>query len=221
VENLSSIGIALEHGTALRRQILYVMARVKFRWLLPIAHACIDCVLLIALIAYTGRAFRHEKSNMRRTAGIQTVLLQEGGSVEWEPKYDVSFPGSFMAIVSGNLPAGLISGLVRPHAGLFTHRQSWDPTWFLIHEALAVSSWYLIGIWVDRGRRRLGMIMIGFLAARFLIALTGSYDIGWRTQVFFWLGFVLWLVAFSSPFIIRSGLRFTRVLARHFSQEKL
>jgi hypothetical protein len=177
-------------------------------------------MLLTALIAYTGRVFGHEKANTRRTVGIQTVLLQEGGSVEWEPKYDVSSPGPFMAIVSGNLPAGLISGLARPHAGLLRRRQSWDPTWFLLHEALALSSWYLIGIWVDRGRRRLGMIMIGFLAARFLIALTGSYDIGWRIQVFFWLGFVLWLVALSLSFVVRSGLRFTRVWVRHFGQEK-
>jgi hypothetical protein len=182
------------------------MVRVKCRWLLPIGHALTDCILLVALIAYPHRLFQQEKGAVYPPAPIHAALfLQEGGSVAWDPKTGLNEP--FMLIMSGNFPAGLISDVLRPQAGVVSRGHRWDRVWFLLHEAVAFPSWYLIGVWIDAGRFGLGKVMIAYLVVRFLIALTGFYDVGWRIQVLFWLGFTLWLAVLGSFRLIRAGLR--------------
>jgi len=49
--------------------------------------------------------------------------------------------------------------------------------------------------------------MIGYLAVRSLIALTGSYEVGSRIQVLFWLGFALWLIGLGLFTVVRAALR--------------
>jgi hypothetical protein len=182
------------------------MKRVKLRWLLPFGHAVIDCILLVSLIAYSNRMFRQEKGVLYHSAAIQAALfLQEGESVEWDP-VTLPPPGPFMLIMSGNLPAGLVSGALRPQARIIRRECRWDRIWFLLQEVAAFASWYLIGFWVDAGRSRLGKVMIAYLAVRFLIALTGASDAGWRFQVLFWLGFTLWLMAVGVSRLIRVAL---------------
>jgi hypothetical protein len=186
------------------------MVRVKCRWLLPLGHVLIDCILLVALIVYSNRISRREKSAVHPPGPIQAaLLLQEDLSVEWDPRTSAP-PGPFMLIMSGNLPAGLISGILRPEAGIVNRRQPWDRVWFLLPEAVAFLCWYLIGLWIDAGRSRLGKVMIAYLVVRCLLALAGVYDIGWRIQILFWMGFTVWLAGFGSSRLIRVGLRSAR-----------
>jgi hypothetical protein len=98
------------------------MVRVKFRWILPIGHLVIDCILLGALIVYSNsHAYRGDSGSSRTL-----ILVQESGSVEWDPR-TMGPPGSFSAIISGNLPAGLVSVFLRPEAGIVGGRRRWDP----------------------------------------------------------------------------------------------
>jgi hypothetical protein len=183
------------------------MVRVKLRWLLPLGHTLIDCILLFSFIAYSNRQFRGERGALYPSAAIEAVLfLQEGGPVAWDPVTSTP-PGPFMLITSGNLPAGLVSDILRPHAWIVRRGHRWDRIWFLLQEAFAFSCWYFIGVWIDAGHSRLGKVMIAYLALRFLIALTGVYDVGWRVQVLFWLGFTLWVAGLVSSRLIRVGLR--------------
>jgi hypothetical protein len=183
--------------------------RVKFRWLLPIAHALIDCVLLVSLIRHADHLLRHKAANQRPSANVQPALLQEGGSVEWIPMYD-SPPGPFLVLMSGDLPAGLLSGILRPGAYVVNRVQRWDPIWFFMHEAFSFACWYLIGRWADTGRLQLGWVMIGYVVARLLVALTGLYDVGWRAEVLFWLCFALWVLGLGLSRAVRVGLRLAR-----------
>jgi hypothetical protein len=182
------------------------MMRVKWRWLLPFGHGLVDCILLVALIAYSNRMFRREKGPLHGPRAIQPALfLQESSSIGWDPKTDPS--GQFMLLLTGNVPAGLISEALRPQAGMVSRERRWDPVWFLLHEAFAFSCWYLIGAWIDAGRFSLRKIMSGYLALRFLMAFTGVYDAGWRIQVLFWLSLTLWLVGLGSSYLLRAGSR--------------
>jgi hypothetical protein len=108
--------------------------------------------------------------------------------------------------MSGNLPAGFASDVLRPR-GWIVRRGQWDRLWFVLQEAIAFPSWYLIGLWIDAYRSRLGKVMIAYLAVRFLVALTGVYDAGARIQVLFWLGLILWLTGLGLSSLIKVGLR--------------
>ena len=69
-------------------------------------------------------------------------------------------------ISSGNLPAAVVSLQIRPRACIPTRSHLWDPEWFLIHEAVALAIWYIVGLGIDSGRFRLRREMLAYLAAR-------------------------------------------------------
>jgi len=189
---------------------LFTMTCVKWRWLLPLGHAVVDCTLLVALIAWPDRPFWRENGALHPPAAIQAALfLQEGGSVEWDLT-TLPPPGPFILIMSGNPPAGLASSILRPQAGVVRRGHRWDPIWFLVHEAVAFPCWYLLGVWVDAGRFRLGKVMTAFLAWRVLIVFIGAYEVGWRVQVMFWWGFTLWLAWLGLSHLVRVGLRIAK-----------
>jgi len=130
---------------------------------------------------------------------------KESSSIEWDPETHPS--GQFLALMSGNLPAGLISEVLRPQAAMVSRERRWDPVWFLSQEVLAFSCWYLVGAWIDTRHLGLRGVMFAYLALRFLMALTGVYDVAWRFQILCWLAFALWLVGLGSSHVIRVGLR--------------
>lgn len=66
--------------------------------------------------------------------------------------------------------------------------------WFLIHEAVAIPFWFLIGVWLDSGRSGLDRLMQAYLAGRMalaVLAIAGS-AIGWKAQVLIWFGMVVY-----------------------------
>jgi hypothetical protein len=184
------------------------MRRVKFRWLLPLGHALIDCILALAWIKFSDSLFRREALATPPPATIQAALLQEG-NFDWVPVYD-SIPGPFLVLASGTLPAGLLSDVFCPGAGLTRPGQRWRPIWFLLNEAFALACWWLIGRRADTGHLWMGRVMLAYLAARSLIALTGIYEVGWRIEVLFWWCFALWLLAVGIARSVRGVLRYAR-----------
>jgi len=185
------------------------MIRLKLRWVLPVGHAVIDCILLFALIAYSQRMFP-KKSEFHSSAVIQAaLLLQEGDSVEWDPR-TLPTPGPFSLIMTGNLPAALASNVLRPEAGMLSRKRQWDPVWFALQEALSFLCWYLIGAWADGGHPRLGKVVLAFLAGRFLLAVVGVYEIGWRIQILFWLGCGVCSACVGLSLLVRGVLRLVR-----------
>lgn len=187
-------------------KILRVTRRVRFRWLLPLAHALIDCVLFFAWIESSDAQLRRRTQYVPSVA-LQPVLLQEDGSVEWVPMYD-SFPGPFLVLSAGTLPAGLASDILFPRAGL-SGRQ-WHPAWFTANEILAFAFWYLVGRWADTSRVYMGRVMVAYVVARSLLALTRFYEVGWRIEVLFWLCFALWLLGLGVSRSVKLGLRLAR-----------
>ena len=49
--------------------------------------------------------------------------------------------------------------------------------------------------------------MIAYVAVRLLLALSGFYEVGWRTQMLFWMGLAFWLTVLGLPRLINVGLR--------------
>lgn len=177
------------------------MPRVKWRWILPIGHLVVDCVLLVALIAYSNRMFPRQTDIASPSGSFQDAVFLQDRGYEWEPRFDV-ISGPFMAIASGNLPAGLVAAALRPEAQIPRRKHKWDHIWFLVHEALAFLGWFTVGALVDAGHPRLGKVMLGYLAVRFMLALTGRYEIEWKTQTIFWMCFTMWLIGLGVSHLI-------------------
>src|SRR5882762_10998146 len=99
-----------------------------------------------------------------------------------------------MLLVTGALPAGIISSLIRPGDERF-----WDPGWFLILEALAIPSWFLIGAWLDTAHSRLVPWMRWYLGTRAVFAAVffsrELVQVAARVQVLFWLGLGIYAAA--------------------------
>ena len=110
--------------------------------------------------------------------------------------FDFSFPPAptFVLLVSGTLPAGIVSTYLRPNAGRQTRRKLWDPTWLLIHEAIAIPFWILMGILIDAGRSQMGKQMWFYLLTRGAFGLldvafgAAQFGILALAQGLFWLG---------------------------------
>jgi hypothetical protein len=49
--------------------------------------------------------------------------------------------------------------------------------------------------------------MIAYVAVRLLLALSGFYEVGWRTQMLFWMGLAFWLTVLGLPRLINVGLQ--------------
>lgn len=164
-----------------------VMPRVHFRWILPCGHGVVDCILLLAWIGYLSGT---TKQALVSGPSISVKLAQEQGAVEFDIRY-LPPPGPVLLLTTGNLPAGLISTAIRPDAGFERRGQAWDRTWLLLHEALSALSWFLLGLWIDLGGKRLRVPMLLYLVARSAFAVIGVYEVGWRMQIVCWMAFAL------------------------------
>lgn len=183
---------------------------MKLRWLLPFGHALVDILLLSILTMHlTARLQSLQTHQPRRPVVRFAMFLQEDAAITFDPK-TLPPPAEFLLVVTGNPVAGFVSTTARPEAGVLSPRRSWDPIWFLIHEAVSIPCWYLLGAWVDGRRPRLGVVMISYLFIRFTIAVAGQYEVGWRIQVLFWLGITMYLLVFGSIRLGQTAWRATK-----------
>lgn len=189
--------------------------RLRLRWLLPAGHLLVDVVLATSLVVHSSGRFQSRKGDPGLTTALQPVMLsQEDASVGFDLT-TLPPPDEFLVIMSGNPAAGFVSERIVPETmtppgGVRSRVRPRDLSWFLLHEALSFSCWYVLGAWLDRSRARLGLVMIMYLAIRAAVAVTGFYEIGWRIQVVFWLGLSLSLLAFGFVRLCKAGWRATR-----------
>lgn len=162
----------------------------QYRILLPAGHTAIDLLLLAAWIWHAvvvlspPQAWSHPPGNALAAYARSESIGWSPSTVYWEPD------SRFALIQTGTLPAGIVSASIRPEAGWQTRHRLWDPWWVLVHEAVAIPFWFLVGAWLDTSRSRLGKTMQAYLVGRMalaLLAMAGS-GIGWKAQALFWLG---------------------------------
>jgi hypothetical protein len=185
----------------------------RYRWLLPAGHTAIDlCILGIwiwqgQLAALKEKAYRPKPPVVSRPADSPEEV-----AIGWDPRscWDCESP-EFMLLATGALPAGIMSSVIRPGAGWQTREELWDPVWFLILEALAIPSWFLIGAWLDTGHSRLGHWMRRYLGARAVFAsiffARGLVRLATAIQFLFWLGLSSYAAVRSLQWLFRTTLR--------------
>jgi hypothetical protein len=173
--------------------------KIQWRFLLPLGHLAIDCLLLLTWVLQSDARFRPHAE--RHPVRFERVLFQEGEGIEFNPRYDVVAAPTFAALALGCAPAILISQWLRPEAHIQTRAKRWDPIWFGIHEAVAFAIWFSLGYLCDTGKVRAIKALAGFMLAR--IAFTLFPEVGSRLEAFFWLGFLVWAMVMSGGWIVR------------------
>lgn len=82
-------------------------------------------------------------------------------------------------------------------AGNLETKTDLGPLWLLIHEAIAIPLWFVLGMLIDTGRAHLGRVMSIYMAARFgfgiLDAALGLAQFFILVQFLFWL----WLTGYG------------------------
>jgi len=168
-----------------------VMLGLRYRWILPVGHTLIDLLLLVCWIWHATVTLKQQKGHCSPAQVVSTVAFLQDIPMTFDLS-TIPPPPAFVLLVSGTLPAGIVSTYLRPDAGSQTRRKLWDPTWLLIHEAVAIPFWFLMGMWIDTGRSRMGKLMWFFLLTRgafgLLDAALGAAQFGILAQGLFWLG---------------------------------
>ena len=162
----------------------------RYRSLLPFGHTAIDLLLVAAWMWHAGVVLNQERVWARPPGNLLSPAYAQNDSIGWSPSWIEWSPDPrFVLVLTGTLPAGIVSGSVRPEAGWQTRHRLWDPVWLLIHEAVAIPFWFLAGTWLDSGRTRLLRTMQGYLVVRIALALLAIAFRGnwWTVQFLFWL----------------------------------
>jgi hypothetical protein len=152
----------------------------------------IDLLLLATWIWHATVVLSPERSQATRPGSSMTAAYAASESIGWDPT-PYSHPNArFALMLTGTLPAGVISSSIRPEAGWQTRHRLWDPVWLLVHEAVAIPLWFLVGTWLDAGRANLGRLMGIYLMGRVALAaltitLPGDQK-WWALQFLFWVG---------------------------------
>jgi hypothetical protein len=189
------------------------MARIPFRWLLPLGHLLIDCAALALLIWHTYALFGKMKADAAVGVVRPVALLQEAGAPGWEFSHREPSP-EFVFLDAGNPLATIVTSLTRPRAYIPTRKQPWDPFWFLIQESVSFPIWFLVGMWAERGHPRLQEWGKGYLIFRafcvVLLTTAATAQIGSRLAIFFWLAVVLYVIAKFLGWTARNLIRLLR-----------
>jgi hypothetical protein len=184
------------------------MPNLRYRWALPVGHTVVDLVLLATWIWQGSLMWKGHKGDTASTPALRTVALLQDATVGWDPTY-IPTPPKFVFLLSGTLPAGIVSMNVRPEAGWQRPGSLWDPVWLAIHETVAIPLWFLIGMWIDKGRSRLGKAMRFYLMGRgALVVLDAAFGIANFAVVIqgcFWI----WLAGYG---IVRGVQWMTRTV---------
>ena len=161
------------------------MARLRYRYLLPLGHMLVDVILLGHFIWVGHRSLR----------GACDAPAKEA-AVGWNRGrvFDVQ-PWEFTFLASGTAPAGLISHAARPDADVQNCYHLWDPVWFSIHESVALLFWFLVGTWQDSPTARHRKLLGVYLGFRFVSAAlcwtVAMASLGSRVQILFWYVFCI------------------------------
>jgi hypothetical protein len=92
------------------------MALLRYRWLLPAGHTIIDLCVMGIWIWQGHVAALKEKAYLPQPPVVSHAAdFQEDAAVGWDPRscWDCESP-EFMLLVTGALPAGIISSVIRP-----------------------------------------------------------------------------------------------------------
>jgi hypothetical protein len=180
----------------------------RYRSLLPAAHTALDLLLLAAWI-WHAMVLLNSPTAWPHPQGNVLAAYARNESIGWEPTPFRDPPDPrFDLIRTGTLPAGIVSGSLRPEAGWQTRHRLWDPAWFLIHEAAAIPFWFLIGAWIDSGRHGLGRLMRGYLLGRIALALLAiAFPANYWVplQVLFWLGLAVYGALRAPRWLLRTA----------------
>ncbi len=173
------------------------MKRLRLRWVLPAGHFLIDALVLVSWLWHSQAKRSHMKAESISTpVARQVLLLQESGR-GWNFRQTPS--PEFVFLSCGNMPAMLVSLTTRPKAYIQTRTVSWDPWWFLIHESIALSVWFLIGMYTEAPGRQFVRVMLWFIALRagfaVFITIEGIARFGVVMELLLWLGLVLYFCA--------------------------
>jgi hypothetical protein len=168
-----------------------VNVQCRNRSLLPVSHALIDLLLLAFWIWHAAIVLDPLTGAARGTRSNVLAAYAETESIGWDPAVYSTPDRHFALMLTGTLPAGMVSYALRPEAGWQTHNRLWDPVWLLIHEAVAIPFWFLLGAWLDTGRSRLLRTMRAYLALRLVLAVMSIIlpaHTWWIPQFLFWIG---------------------------------
>jgi hypothetical protein len=185
------------------------MARLRDRWLLPLGHLLVDVIVLSHFI-WQGHLVRWtQKHPWCAPPVVQTQAPAQESGVGWGPMSDggAEEPWDFIFVLSGTLPAGLISHAARPEASLQDCARLWDPVWFSIHESIALLFWFLVGAWQESPTARLRELLAAYLWLRIALAplcwLKGLSSLGSGVEVLFWLVFCICALVQGCPWLLR------------------
>jgi hypothetical protein len=170
---------------------------VRYRIRLPVAHTLIDSVLVAAWIWHGYLLIRQQERRDLSLLPAAALRMAAQDGVEWKPIH-LPPPPEFNLILTGTMPAGMVSMALRPDAWRVYRHTVWDPVWFAIHEAIAIVFWFLIGARIDSGHRALVRTMWLYLCARggfaVLSIALGIAAPGAAFQSLFWFGLFLYAI---------------------------
>lgn len=184
------------------------MIRIKCKWLLPVGHALLDCVVLAWCVHSHVRP--QEIATTHQVALPLALFLQETPAIAFDLR-TFPPPADYMFLQSGNAVAGLIASFLNTTPWIVHGTPGWEPIPFTTYEMLAFASWLLVGVWVDSGRPRLRAVLVAYLVARCLIAAFGVYEVGWRIQMAFWMCLAIWLTLRTIVGLLLAIVRTTRL----------
>lgn len=159
------------------------------RWLLPIGHLLVDCVVSVLWLWHSHLMETRRKAEIPLNQMLRPVLLQEAGAPGWDFRYDATPAPESDFLISENLIASVVSLEVRPPRRHSLDR--WDPVWYSFHESVAFACWFLLGFAADVGFLRIGKwlrVHLWLCAAGVLLAAT---DVGGRIAAI--AGFLFWI----------------------------
>ena len=179
------------------------MARLRYRYLLPLGHALVDVIVLSHFIWGAHHVLQSE-NNLRSP----TMLYAQETVERWDFRPICSAPPPDLTLLAtGTLPAGLISLAVRPEANWRNCDRLWDPAWFAIHETTSLLFWFLVGWWSDSPGAPLRRLLGGYLLLRFALIplcwLPAWSEAGARVQMLFWLVFFICVLVQGSWWLLR------------------
>jgi hypothetical protein len=179
-----------------------VALKCRYRSLLPAGHALVDLVLVCYWIWHAVVVLNPLITEQHKHAISPMAAYAAPESIGWDPSVYSHTEPYFAVMLTGTLPAGMVSATLRPEAGWQTRNRLWDPVWVLYHEMVAIPFWILLGFLLDARPSWVGKLMRGYLGSRVVVmVLAMAFPTGnwWIPQFLFWMaiGAYLFVLGFQ------------------------